>query len=156
MDRNTITGFALLAVLLVTYITYNNYSQKEFEKKKVADSVAYAKAHPPAPIDSARIKAIAAATPADTQDSISKAALPPAFRGGEAQTVMLENKDIALQFSTKGANPTSAKLKDYKTYSGSISLTAQAMHFLHSFPPVQRRLPRPTFCSQPGSKAPRK
>ncbi len=46
MDRNTITGFALLAVLVITYFAYNNYSQKEYEKKKTADSIAYAKAHP--------------------------------------------------------------------------------------------------------------
>ncbi len=119
MDRNTITGFALLAVLLITYIAYNNYSQKEFEKKKQADSIAYAKAHPPAPIDSARLKAMtAAASPVDSVNDSLRATLPPALRGGTPQTVMLENKDIALQFSTKGAVPTSATLKDYKTYGG--------------------------------------
>ena len=119
MDRNTVTGFALLAVLLVTYIAYNNYSQKEFEKKKLADSIAYAKAHPVAPIDSTRLKSLtAAATPADTLGDSLSAALPPALRGVAAQTVQLENKDIVLQFSTKGAYPTAAKLKEYKNYSG--------------------------------------
>jgi len=107
MDRNTVTGFALLAVLLVSYIAYNNYSQKEFETKKLADSVAYAKAHPAAPIDSVRLKALAAAAavPADTLGDSAKAALPPALRGSIPQTVKLENRDIKLQFSTKGAYP---------------------------------------------------
>ncbi len=122
MDRNTITGFALLAVLLVTYIAYNNYSQKEFDKKKIADSVAYAKAHPVAPVDSARLKSAAAAAvaaaAADTLADSAKAGLPPAFRGGAGQAVTLQNKDIELQFSTKGAYPVSARLKDYKTYNG--------------------------------------
>jgi YidC/Oxa1 family membrane protein insertase len=119
MDRNTITGFALLAVLLVTYIAYNNYSQKEFEKKKAVDSIADARAHPAAPIDSARLRALAAAAaPVDSVNDSARAALPPALRGGTPQTVVLENKDIVLQFSTKGAYPTSARLKDYKTYGG--------------------------------------
>ena len=118
MDRNTVTGFALLAVLLVTYIAYNNYSQKEFEKKKLADSIAYAKAHPVAPIDSSRLKSVAAPTPVDTLGDSAMSALPPALRSGNAQTVQLENKDIALQFSTHGAFPVAAKLKGYKTYGG--------------------------------------
>jgi YidC/Oxa1 family membrane protein insertase len=118
MDRNTVTGFALLAVLLVTYIAYNNYSQKEFEKKKLADSIAYAKAHPVAPIDSSRLKSAAVAGLADTLADSAKAALPPALRSGNAQTVQLENKDIALQFSTHGAFPISATLKEYKNYNG--------------------------------------
>jgi YidC/Oxa1 family membrane protein insertase len=118
MDRNTVTGFALLAVLLVSYIAYNNYSQKEFEKKKLADSIAYAKAHPVAPIDTARLKALAATAPADSLGDSARAALPPALRGSIPQTVKLENKDIALQFSTKGAYPIAATLKAYKNYSG--------------------------------------
>jgi hypothetical protein len=61
MDRNTIIGFTLLAAMLIAYFTYNNYTQQQFEQKKRADSIAYAKAHPPAPIDSARIKAVTAA-----------------------------------------------------------------------------------------------
>jgi YidC/Oxa1 family membrane protein insertase len=118
MDRNTITGFALLAVLVITYFAYNNYSQKEYEKKRQADSIAYAKAHPAPPVDSTRFKNDTATAPTDTAGAAMRSALPPAFRGAPAQMVTLENKDIALQFSTRGAYPTAATLKDYKTYGG--------------------------------------
>jgi YidC/Oxa1 family membrane protein insertase len=117
MDRNTITGFALLAVLLITYIGYNNYSQKQFEKKKVEDSLAYVKSHPPAPIDSSKLRTMALQA-ADSLADSAQAALAPAFRHIAAQSMTLENKDLSLQFSTKGAFPTSARLKDYKTYGG--------------------------------------
>jgi len=117
MDRNTVTGFSLLAVLLIAYIAYNNYSQKQFNEKKAADSIAYAKAHPPAPIDSAKLKA-AVATVADTVNDSLQAAIAPAFRRTAAEAVTLENKDISLEFSTAGAYPMDALLKNYKTFVG--------------------------------------
>src|SRR4051812_7611794 len=103
MDRNTLTGFALMAVVLIADIGWNNYEQKQYEKKKVADSVAYVQAHPKAALDTTRNKAILAA-----QDSVvrintdsTNAALPPALRHLPAQMVTLENKDVKLQVSTK-------------------------------------------------------
>lgn len=119
MDRNTVTGFALLAVLLITYIAYNNYSQKEFEKKRIADSIAYVKSHPPAPIDSAKLKSLAVQAADSLVDSNAQSALAPALRNVAATSVTLENKDLSLQFSTKGAYPTSARLRQYKNYNGS-------------------------------------
>lgn len=118
MDRNSVTGFLLLVLLLVGYIAYNNYSQSKFEEAKKADSVANAKAHPK-PL--AKDTAVAPIAPATTEvaainDSIEMAK-PPAYRG-EEKTVVLENKDLAVAFTTKGAHPVSALLKNYKTYSG--------------------------------------
>src|SRR3954469_13086472 len=98
MDRNTITGFALLALLVITYFWYNNYSQKQYEIKKQADSITYAKAHPAPLIDSARIKA-AAAAPVDKVNDSVQATLAPALRSTPAEMVTLENKNVAIQFS---------------------------------------------------------
>lgn len=112
MDRNQIIGFSLLAVLLMAYIGYNQYEQKQYLEKKQADSIAYAKTHPPKKVDTA------AAKPPVVDDSATaamKAALPPALNGTE-QSVKLENNKVALTFTTKGAYPTSAELKEYKTY----------------------------------------
>jgi YidC/Oxa1 family membrane protein insertase len=119
MDRNTVTGFALLAVLLIGYVAYNNYSQKDYnaQKKHLADSVAAVDARLKAISDSTR-RAVAAATPADTVNDSLQATLAPAFRRIPAETVKLENKDISLEFSTAGAYPQDAQLKAYKTFSG--------------------------------------
>ena len=116
MDRNSIIGFGLLVLLLIGYVAYNNYSQTEFEQKKIADSIAQAKIHP---------KPLSAEQPAvvDTTSSVAAvndslaAAKPPAYRG-VAETVVLENEDLAVTFSTKGAHPVKAVLKKYKTYDG--------------------------------------
>jgi YidC/Oxa1 family membrane protein insertase len=112
MDRNSVTGFLLLIALLIGYVVYNNYEQNKYQEQKHADSVANAKVHPKplAPVAAKPNPAVADSV----NDSIQNS-LPPAFRG-QAQTVVLQNKDLAVGFSTKGAHPVSAELKNYRTY----------------------------------------
>ena len=115
MDRNQVIGFALLIALAVAYFTYNSHEQKIFlDQKRVADSIA--KASRPL-VDSSRAKTAEAVTVAN--DSATQALInaQPAAYHGKAETVTLENKKVSLQFSTKGAFPVAASLKDYKTYS---------------------------------------
>jgi len=106
-----------LAALVIAYFTWNQHEQTVYqEQKRKADSIAAA-SRPK--VDSTKTAAVAPAV-ADTAgaDSATKAriaAMPPAFNG-EAKTVTLENKQLALQFSTKGAYPVAANLKEYKTY----------------------------------------
>lgn len=114
MDRNTVIGFSLLAVLLVVYVTYNQHSQTKYLEQKRADSVAYAKAHPHTIIDSSKVVKLDT-TVSHAADSLRKL-MPPAYNG-TAQTITVENKKLAIAFTTKGAYPVSAQLKDYKTYS---------------------------------------
>ena len=115
MDRNSVIGFGLLILLLIGYVVYNQQEQSKYLEQKKADSIAYAKAHPKPLGDSTKLAQTAEA--ADTVDDSERNAMPAAYRG-TAQTVTLENKNLALQFSTKGAHPVSANLKDYKTSDG--------------------------------------
>lgn len=112
MDRNTLIGFSLIAALLIGYVVYNQQSQKNYQEKHKADSAAKARIHPLPKVDSSKAKQIAAV---DTLNDSLRKAMPAAYTG-TAQTVVLENKDLALTLSTKGAQPVSALLKDYQTY----------------------------------------
>ena len=116
MDRNQITGFALIAALLIAYLLYNSHEQKVYYEQKKADSTAYAIAHPRPVVDSS--KAITAEKVAVATDSATEALrkLQPAAYNGKAEVVTLENKKLSLQFSSKGAYPIAANIKDYKTY----------------------------------------
>lgn len=120
MDRNQVTGFALIALLLVGYFFYNQHEEKIFlANKKAADSTAAAIARLHPKVDTSAATNAAAASNTGLTDSAAmaaRAAQPPAYYG-QAQTVTLENAKLALQFSTKGAFPVAANLKDYKTYS---------------------------------------
>ena len=119
MDRNQVTGFALIALLLIGYFFYNQHEEKKFlaNKKFIADSTAAAIARLPHKVDSTVAPNTAAAsnTAADSAAAAIRASQPPSYYG-QAQTVTLENKKLQLQFSTKGAYPTAAYLKSYKTY----------------------------------------
>lgn len=115
MDRNQVTGFLLLAALLIAYVVYNNVSQQQYAEQKRADSTAQAKVHPrPATADTVATITPVSEAGAILNDSLRQA-LPPAFRG-EATMVTLENEKVSLQFSTKGAYPVSALIREYKTY----------------------------------------
>ena len=118
MDRNQVIGWSLIVLLIIGYFTYNQHEQKLFLEKKTADSIAYARLHPRPVIDSIKTTA---ATTTETETVIDSATealkkTQPASYYGQAQTVTLENKKLALQFSTKGAFPISANIKGYKTY----------------------------------------
>ncbi len=116
MDRNSVIGFSLLVALLIGYVAYNNYSQKQFKDQKIADSIAQAKVHPmPAPVDT-----VASTMATTEQQAVADTTVDnrPAAYHGEAKEVVLENGDVAITFNTKGAHPKAALLKQYKTYSG--------------------------------------
>jgi len=119
MDRNQVIGFALLLLLAVGYLFYNQHEQSLYFEHKRADSVAYAIAHPRPIVDSS--KAIADTSKvgnAPVKDSATEAMIKsqPASYHGQAEMVTLENKKLSLQFTSKGAYPVAANLKDYKTY----------------------------------------
>ena len=116
MDRNSVIGFSLLVVLLIGYIAYNNYSQTQLEEQRTADSVANAKAHPKPLVNEPVAEEAEVEEATDINDSMY-AAKAPAYKGN-ASIVTLENKDLAVSFSTKGAHPVKAVLKNYKTYTG--------------------------------------
>lgn len=116
MDRNTLTGFALLAVLVIAYFGYNSYTRNQHEKQNqhIQDSIA--RVNPPVP-DSLKAVSVPQAPAAPQLSDSQLAAMPAAYRG-TAQSIVLENKNLRLDFSTKGATPVSAQLKNFKTYEG--------------------------------------
>ncbi len=115
MDRNQVIGFVLLALLLIGYISYNQYEQKIYETQKRTDSIARAKLQPPKKDSVIAPQSQAVAAVADSATEALRKSQPPAYNG-TAQSVTLENKKLSIQFNTKGAFPTAASLKDYKTY----------------------------------------
>ena len=99
---------------MVVYLFYTDYSQKEYQKQKIADSIAYAKFHPRPQVDTSHA-AQAAKTSADSLETAYRQTLPPAYFG-KSDTVTVETKKMSLRFSTKGAFPVTATLKDFVTY----------------------------------------
>ena len=99
---------------MVVYLFYTDYSQKEYQKQKIADSIAYAKFHPRPLADTAHA-APAVKAAADSVEAAYRQTLPTAYFG-KADTITVENNKLSLRFATKGAFPLSATLKGFVTY----------------------------------------
>ena len=134
MDKNSIIGFVLIGLLLFGFTFWQNRQyQKQAAWQAEQDSLArveqarldsiYYEEHK-AEMDSlAALRAAAdsagfvvpAADPGAPAAIYKDAALDSAHNA-EATIVTLENEKLAIAFTTKGAQPWSARIKDFQTY----------------------------------------
>jgi YidC/Oxa1 family membrane protein insertase len=114
MDRNSIIGFALLAVLFFGYFYYSKQGQltAEREKQHIQDSLNKLKPK----IDTTAKMQQATDSLAAKKDS-SLSGLKQDSTGKE-QFVTVENKVFKITFSNKGGQPQKIELKDFKTFDG--------------------------------------
>jgi YidC/Oxa1 family membrane protein insertase len=112
MDRNTVLGFVLLAVLLFVYlfISTRNSQQMEVDQKRKADSVA----------NVTRIRDSINLAKADTVKQINPVndTLPGFKNTGSESLLVAENDLLRITFTNKGGQPKSVELKNYKSLDG--------------------------------------
>ena len=120
MDKNSVIGFVLIAVILFGFTFYqSNQARKQaeiqarqdsiaFVQRQIADSIAAAEAPsvPDVPVAGALPEAV-------QQQAIYKDSTLNAMHGTEGTVVTIENDKIVLALSSKGAQPYSVKVKDY-------------------------------------------
>lgn len=99
MDRNSIIGFVLIALLLFVYFTWFGPSPELVKQPLAADSVG------------TKTTEVIAPTISSPQDTLFKQS------DVKEEDVVIENDDIKLTLSNKGAVIRQAELKKYKTYS---------------------------------------
>lgn len=122
MDKNSIIGFVLIGVIFFGFTWYqSNQYQKQREYQAQLDSIAYAEqAALMAEQDSiARASGIMAAESGTAASSGQRKYLDSLLNSrsnAEAGYVTLANDKLELVLSTKGAQPYSARLNDYRTY----------------------------------------
>jgi len=114
MDRNSIIGFALLAVLFFGYFYYSKQGQltAERERQHIQDSLNKLK-----PKVDTTLKMQSAADSLAVKKDSSLAGLKQDSTGKE-QLVTVENKVFKITFSNKGGQPQKIDLKDFKTFDG--------------------------------------
>lgn len=112
MDRNSIIGFILIAVVLIGFSWYSRPSEEEQRAAFVRDSIAQAnRAQAEKAAKAAEFKRQQAAKAKIAEDTT---ALFHKALTGKAQNVVLQNSKVALTLSTKGATVTKAYLKNEK------------------------------------------
>jgi YidC/Oxa1 family membrane protein insertase len=120
MDKNSIIGFVLIALIMMGFFGYQSRQvKKQMEYQAQLDSIAAVEAFRQDSIRAAYLAehpedTVVAALPAKTavySDSLLNAAI-----SGEEQRVTVSNEKIEVVFTTRGGQPYSVRVKDYQNY----------------------------------------
>ena len=121
MDKNTIIGFVLIAVVLFGFTWYNQPSPEEVEAMRMKDSVENVvrkKAEEQQRIAEIQRKAEAARKAVEDSTLLFHAAMR-----GNPQDIVLKNDKVELTFSTKGAVVRKAVIKGFEDNEGNKDVT---------------------------------
>jgi len=112
MDKNTTTGFILIAIVLIAFIYFNRPSAEEQRAAFVRDSIAQVERMN----QEKKLQAEAAAkeAAAKLQAETDTTALFHSAMKGAAQTVVLKNDKVELTLNSKGATVEKAVVKGFK------------------------------------------
>lgn len=111
MDKNTVIGFVLMALVLIGFSIYNQPSEAELARQQeLRDSLELVAQQQ----EQAKQQAKANAKAKIEAVSTDSASVLFAATQGSAQEVNLENELVKITLNTKGGVPTKAELKNYK------------------------------------------
>jgi hypothetical protein len=90
MDKNTISGFGLLMLLLVGYILYNQYAETKYQAQVTKDSIENAKKRPPL-----------ATKMIDTTSIAVNGIVDSALLVAKEELTTIENNDVIVTLTNK-------------------------------------------------------
>ncbi len=117
MDKNTITGFVLIAALLIGFSWWNKPSEEEIAQQRTQDSIANVEKKKAEQMLAAKKRAEQAKAITDTTASFHSAL------EGTSEKVVLKNSKLELTFNTKGATVEKAVIKNFKDRKGNADVT---------------------------------
>ena len=117
MDKNTITGFVLIAAVLIGFSWLNKPSEEEIAQQHLQDSIATVQKKKAEQQATAKKTAQLAVSQADTTAAFHEA------MKGTAQKITLKNNKLELTFNTKGATVEKAVIKDFTDRKGNNNVT---------------------------------
>ncbi|MGH2648861.1 MAG: membrane protein insertase YidC, partial [Ginsengibacter sp.] len=113
MDRNTVIGFVLLALLFFGYFYYNKQGQVALEKERqhIQDSINRLKPK----VDTSANTALVTNNNSSSKKDSALLDIEQDTAGKE-QFIILENKVLKITFTNKGGQPKKVELKNFKTF----------------------------------------
>lgn len=118
MDKNTITGFSLIALILIGYSFWSRPSAEEQRQAFVADSIAEVNK-----IKAERAAAEAKAAEQSTKTQIDTTALFFHAMSGKEEKVVLKNEKVELTINSKGGTVEQAVIKNFADREGAPDVT---------------------------------
>ena len=133
MNKDTIIGFVLIAVVLIGFSWYNQPSAEEIEAARKQDSIAAAIKDNAA--KQAKINEAARKAQAESAAKADSSALFFAALSGTSQPVVLKNDKVELTFDTKGGTISKAIIKGFEDRDNKMDVTlfdqnTQQMNFM--------------------------
>ena len=133
MNKDTIIGFVLIAVVLIGFSWYNQPSAEEIEAARKQDSIAAAIKDNAA--KQAKINEAARKAQAEEAAKADSSALFFAALSGTSQSVVLKNDKVELTFDTKGGTISKAIIKGFEDRDNKMDVTlfdqnTQQMNFM--------------------------
>ena len=133
MNKDTIIGFVLIAVVLIGFSWYNQPSAEEIEAARKQDSIAAAIKDNAA--KQAKINEAARKAQAEEAAKADSSALFFAALSGTSQPVVLKNDKVELTFDTKGGTISKAIIKGFEDRDNKMDVTlfdqkTQQMNFM--------------------------
>ena len=111
MDKNTITGFILIALVVIGFSYFGQPSKEEINQSRINDSIAAANTQKEKIEKTIEDKKAQEKIIAEAQDTTT---LFGTAKNGKGQSIILQNKLVKVTISTKGGNIIAAELKNYK------------------------------------------
>ncbi len=131
MDKKSLIGLGLIAVILVVWLSISGPSKEQIARTKfIKDSVALAtsSAEKMATEKVLAVKQVSVTTAVPLTDSAKQVALSSVYQDftassiGKEETVTIENEFIKAYISTKGGAVKKVELKNYKRYGQTVPL----------------------------------
>ena len=115
MDKNTLTGFILIAAVLIGFSYFSRPDEAEIKAQQQRDSISAIERQKAEEAQKAQENA---EIYQKAQAALDSTSLFYAHRHGSPQSVVLENEVIKLTLSTRGGTVKQANLKKYKNQQG--------------------------------------
>ena len=110
MDKNTVTGFILIALVVIGFTWYSQPSKEELEAMAKQDSIAAVKTPSNSPIEGEKKDTLMPSVKVDSSSLFS-----PFMRESEGSRVSLHNNKVKIGISSKGAVVEDAEIIGYKS-----------------------------------------
>ncbi len=123
MNKDTIIGFVLIAVVLIAFSWYNQPSAEQIEAQRLQDSIAAVAQEKAAEAAKAEASKKAAADSVASHSVADTTSLFYAAQQGTSQLLTLKNDKLELTLDTKGGSLKKAVIKDFKGIDGSDHVT---------------------------------
>ena len=138
MDKNTITGFVLIALVLIGFTYFSQPSAEQIAEARRQDSIAAVNAEKQRVLQQQQAAKQVSSDSSALMAAADTTSLFGMHKRGQNNTVTLQNELLKIELNTLGGVITDAHLKDYKDQKKKpVQLFSKATSYLHYILPLK-------------------